>query len=174
MGTFSANPTYNDLGQDKNTRFSLVYKFTTGGQCMIATNFIAYQNIDIGYFGFIQQGVLDGSNVNLYIPKTLPIMDGSTEKDFRTIADHNTVTTSMFLTSEYWENPLLPPDRWLQFSENVGLFIGYMFDYGVGGVNRKDMVNNPIWIFTTRKNVPTWDRYKANRKCRRRILSSLL
>ena len=154
VGTFVANPIYNQLNADKVARHSLNYKFISADKCLVNTNFIAYQNIEIGHFGFIQQSILSGSNVKMYIPKALPIMDGATQKDFRTIVDHNVVNSTMNLTSEYWENPLLPPDRYIQASENIAFNGGYLFDYGIGGTKRKDFVNNAFFLYTSRKVYP--------------------
>lgn len=154
VGTFIDNPVYNDLGADKVVRHSINYKFTSADKCFVNTNFIAYQDINLSYFGFTQQSVLSGSDIKMYIPKTLPIIDGDESKDFRTIVSHNSVNGSVRITSEYWENPYFPPDRYIQSSENIVFNGGYMFDYGVGGNKRKDFINNAFYFYTTRKIYP--------------------
>lgn len=155
VGFNVANPNPNSFTTaDKTARHSIVYTFDKASDCKVSTNFTAYQNLTISYFGFMQQGPLVGSNVKMYIPKALPVMDGATEKDFRTIVQHNTVGATMNLTSEYWENPLLPPDRYIQSSENVVFNGGFLFDYGVGGNSRKDLVNNAFFLYTSRKVYP--------------------
>lgn len=154
VGTFSANPRYNQLGAEKVVRHSLNYKFTSADKCFVNTNFIAYQDINIDYFGFMQQSVLSGGGVKMYIPKTLPIMDGATQKDFRTITDYNSLDNVLNITPEYWENPLLPPDRYIQKSNVITFNGGFLFDYGVGGEKRKDSVNNAFFLNTTRKVYP--------------------
>lgn len=155
VGTFSETPNPQSFSTaDKVVRHSIIYRFDSAYDWKIITNFIAYQDINIGYFGFTQQNVLSGSDIHMYIPKALPISNGQEVLDFRTIAPHNNVPQIMNITSEYWENPLLPPDRWLEFSENIGLHSGYLFDYGVGGDNRKDNINNAFFLYTSRKCYP--------------------
>lgn len=153
VGTFKENPKYNELGADKVVRHSINYRFFSADKCFVATDFIAYQDIDLNYFGFIQQGPLWGS-IKMYIPKTLPIMDGDESKDFRTIVDYNAVNNQMRITSEYWENQLLPPDRYIQSSQHIAFNSGYLFDYGVGGTKRKDCINNAFYLYTSRKIYP--------------------
>jgi hypothetical protein len=86
----------------------------------------------------------------MYIPKALPINN----VDFRAVANYSSVASEIDITSTYWENPLLPPDRWLQYTDSIGLASGYLFDYGVGGNNRKDCVNNAFMLYTSRKCYP--------------------
>lgn len=155
VGTYTTTPNPGEITTaDKVTRHSLIYQFDSAKDWKIITNFIAYQNINLTYFGFTQQDVLVGSNVKMYIPKTLPISNGSDTIDFRTIADYNTVPSSMAITSTYWEKPLFPPDRWLQYSENIGIHSGFLFDYGVGGNDRKNNVNTAFSLYNTRKCYP--------------------
>lgn len=153
VGTYSSNPIYNELGADKVSRHSINYKFTSADKCFVGTNFIAYQDINMGYFGFTQQSVLSGQ-IKMYIPKALPIMSGEVKNDFRSIVDYNNVAADMRFTSEYWENPVLPPDRWIQASDNIAFNAGYLFDYGVGGDKRKDAVNNTFFLYVSRKIYP--------------------
>ena len=151
VGTFTENPNPNSFTQaDKVTRHSIVYGFDSAGEWRISTNFVVYQDINLSYFGFTQMGVISGSNRKMYIPKALPI-DG---KDFRQIEDFTSLSSALNFTSEYWENPLLPPDRWLAISDSIGVHSGYLFDYGIGGEHRKDYVNNALILYTTLKTYP--------------------
>lgn len=154
-GTFTANPVFTELGNVHSTaRHSTTYSFKDAGSWNIAVDYTAIQDIVLDYFGFTQMAVLPGNDIKLYIPKALPISNGEETIDFRTIAPHNNVPATMNLTSEYWENPQLPPDRWLEYSENIGVASGYLFDYGVGGVYRKDNINNAFFLYTSRKVYP--------------------
>lgn len=151
VGTFTDNPNPNSFtAADKVVRHSIVYGFKNAAEWTIATDFIAYQNINIGYFGFTQMYYLTGGNLKFYLPKSLPI-DG---KDFRQIEAIGSISSAYAFTSDYWENPNLPPDRWLEFDDNIGIHSGFLFDYGVGGNNRKDYVNNAITLNSTRKLYP--------------------
>lgn len=151
VGTFTENPNPNSFtSADKVARHSIVYGFKNAGAWTIATDFIAYQDIDFNYFGFTQMSVISGTNRKMYIPKALPIGG----KDFRQIADFTTISSALNFTSEYWENPNLPPDRWMEFSDSIAVHSGYLFDYGVGGNNRKDYVSNAIFLNTTLKTYP--------------------
>lgn len=154
VGQFTENPIYSQLGADKVMRHSITYEFNSAQECTITTDFLAYQNVNLGYFGFTQQGVLNGDNVKMYIPKALPISNGQATIDFRTIVEHNSVPSTMNLTSEYWENRQLPPDRWIQFANNISFVGGYLFDKGVGGNRRKDAINNAFFLYTSRKCYP--------------------
>lgn len=150
VGTFTANPVFNDLGADNVARHSIIYRYSGANKIFITTNFTAYQALNLNYFGFMQQIVLSGSTVKMYIPKSLPI----NSKDYRAVTLFNTVSAEENFTSEYWENPLSPPDRYVQMSENIALNAGYLFDYGVGGSDRKDLVDNAMFIYTSRKCYP--------------------
>lgn len=151
VGTFTSNPNPNSFTTaDKVTRHSITYGFNNAAEWRIATNFVAYQDIIISYFGFTQMAAIQGANRKMYLPKTLPI-NGI---DFRQIVDWSSLSIALDLTSEYWENPNLPPDRWLEFSDSIGVHSGYLFDFGVGGNNRKDFVNNAFFLNTTLKCYP--------------------
>lgn len=151
VGTFTENPNPNSfLSADKVARHSIIYGFDSAGEWRIRTDFIAYQDIVLDYFGFTQQGIL-GTGAKMYIPKALPFGG----KDFRTIADYASLDNSVVLSTDYWENPNLPPDRWIQYDNNICIHSGYLFDYGVGGVKRKDFVNTAFYLYkNTRKTYP--------------------
>lgn len=155
VGTFTANPLPNSFDDaDKVVRHSIIYGFDAANDWKMAIDFILYQNIILSYYGFTQQTPVDGNSIYMYIPKTLPISNGEETIDFRTIVPYNRVPSSMNITSTYWENPQLPPDRWMQYNDNIALHSGYLFDYGVGGNNRKDNINNAFYLYTSRKCYP--------------------
>jgi hypothetical protein len=60
----------------------------------------------------------------------------------------------MNITSEYWESETAVPDRWLQISPYVGLHSGFMYDYGIGGLKRKELIDNAFYLYTSRKIYP--------------------
>ena len=154
VGTFTETPNPNTFtNADKVARHSIVYEFDGAAEWRIATTFLAYQDINIVYFGYTQQGPLSGT-LKQYIPKALPISNGQETVDFRTVVSYDSVPQTMTLTSSYWENPLLPPDRWVQKSGDIVLHSGYLFNYGVGGNNRKDSISRAIELNASRKLYP--------------------
>ena len=149
VGTYTSTPNPNDVIAENVARFTIVYQFEGAGEWRIISNFTAYQDLELEYYGFTQQAPLDGY-ISMYIPKTLPI-EGI---DFRTIVPYTTGVTTKNLTSEYWENPMLPPDRWIQIGQSFALHSGYLFDYGIGGEKRKDCINNAFFLYDSRKIYP--------------------
>ena len=132
VGTFTANPIFSKLGAELVARHSIVYTFISADKWMTNVTFTAYEKLNLKYFGFTQQGILSGNTIKLYIPKTLPISNGTGTLDYRTIANHSSnFASDINVTTEYWENPVLPPDRWLEYSEKIGVASGYVFDWGV-------------------------------------------
>ena len=120
---------------------------------VINSTIIFLQDVNIGYYGFTQQQVMyeSNNNVRMYIPKVLPIGG----LDLRLIADFSSLPSDgVTITTNYWENQPLPPDRWLQYTPSVGLASGYLFDSGVGGSRRKDAINTAFRIPNTRKCYP--------------------
>ena len=153
VGTYTSTPNPTNIeGADKVARHSIVYQFDSANQWFIVTTFTAYQDINLSRFGYTQQATIGTNSVHLYIPKTLPIVDeASTIFDFRTAPLYTSHTGVLNLTSTYWENPNLPPDRWLTYNDNIALHSGFFYDYGVGGNNRKDCVNNAFYLPSNNK-----------------------
>ena len=152
VGDFTSNPAYNQLGADKVAKHSTVYTFFGADLWFINTSLTFYQKANLDYFGFTQQMILSGSSSKMYIPKVLPVANGTI--DFRTIANFGSVSSEINLKPNTWENPSLPPDRWLQYTNSIGLTSGYLFDYGIGGYNRKDLIGNAFMISKARKVYP--------------------
>ena len=154
VGTFTSNPIFTELDNINTTvKHASIYHFKNAATWFLNVSFIAQQQISLGYFGFTQQLPLSG-DIKMYIPKALPISNGEETLDFRTIVPYNRVPQTMNINTSYWENPNLPPDRWLEYSDKIGLASGYLFDYGVGGTNRKDNVKNAFFLYTSRKCYP--------------------
>ena len=153
-GTFTTHPIfYNLTGVEFCAKLNISYIFTDASHCFVVQTLSYLQNQKLGYFGFIQSGAIsDTEQTKLYIPKALQV--GTF--DFRTNPVYNstTHTTSLDITSEYWENELLPPDRWIMNDSNIAFNAGYLFDYGVGGNNRKDNIGNAFFLYTSRKMYP--------------------
>lgn len=94
------------------------------------------------------------------MPKLLPISDGIKTWDFRNIEAYDTPPAiSLPTTSAYWEKPLSPTERAVEFlcdasgNKKVGFAIGYDITKGIG-VNRKDLVNSAWYFYTSRKMYP--------------------
>lgn len=154
VGTYISNPPFGELENIPSVaRMSISYIFKSASQWFMAISFTALQNMEFHFFGFTQQQILSGSNIKLYIPKLLPINNGFSNVDFRTYIPLE-VSSNIIATSEYWENPNLPPDRWIETNDNVAVHSGYLFDYGVGGDNRKDNISEALHLYTTKKMYP--------------------
>lgn len=151
VGTFESNPVFNELpGVEYVARHTLVYTFFGADLCFVNTNFTFFQDVDFSFASFVMNVIVLGNNLKMYIPKALPVGG----LDFRTIANYTSLSNEINITSQYWENPLLPPDRWVQFSDSIGFAAGMLFDYGVGGEARKDYIANAFNLYTSRKCYP--------------------
>jgi hypothetical protein len=148
VGTFSQNPLPTDFAgvADSVMEHSITYTFKGANQNMIATSVTYIQPVSFDHFGFTQCIELPSENgLKLYIPKAKSKNNGQDEVDFRTIVDASMGTG--YIEGNDFENPNLPPDRELQFNPEIGVMIGYLFDYGVGGNNRKDALVNHKAIY---------------------------
>lgn len=154
VGTFDANPDFSEFDVPKVARLTISYIFKSAYQMFIATSFSTLQDIEFSYFGFTQQGVLAGDNIKMYIPKALPITDTDGQKDFRLLRDYDIKSSGLYISNDLWENPLLPPDRWLEVSENCAINSGYLFDYGIAGEKRKDYTDKAFMLLNTLKTYP--------------------
>lgn len=144
---------------------NIIYRTQWNGNMLIFNDWTTIQEVDLGYMGFGQQDALYTVMTPLvkqylYIPKTLPISDGTTTYDFTSIADFtsNPVNPLNF-TQEYWENILSPPDRMISFlahtdgTRQTAFHFGYIQDKGMAKY-RVDNVTNAWSFFTTRKSYP--------------------
>lgn len=151
VGTFTQNPLPIDLVDSADIAIShqIVYTFKSAVENFISTNTTFYQHLSLDRFGFTQCIELPyGDNfgtLKLYIPKAKSKNNGADAVDFRTIVNASEGAGQI----EYndFENPLLPPDRQLQFNNEIGIQVGYLFDYGVGGNNRADALVNHAAIY---------------------------
>ncbi|MGY3054387.1 hypothetical protein ACVWYG_002594 [Pedobacter sp. UYEF25] len=151
-GGYLTQPLFNQFG-DALVNISNTYRFTDNGNTVVFNNFRDYKAITLSYSGVIQCIKITDPNT-LYIPKSLPISDGVKTFDFRNKESWTAVPAAiMNLTSAYWENPLSPPDRFLNTSANLNLMAGYITDRG-SQTSRKDAVNNAIFLNTTGKIYP--------------------
>lgn len=153
VGNFTANPVLAELGADKVARHSNVYTYVGADLWFINNTVTFYQDVTFVKTAFTQQQKLSDS-IRLYIPKALPA--NTSGVDYRTVPMFPSMGNSEAdtLTSAFWENPLLPPDRYLEYSASIGIASGYLFDYGVGGHNRKDCINTAFVIQGTKKLYP--------------------
>ena len=153
VGTYTDNPNPASFtAADRCTRLTNTYFFHSAEQWFVATTLSAFQNIDFVSFGFTQQGALSSSS--LYIPKTLPVSIGESTIDFRTCPAYPAHSDTVYITSETSETPNLPPDRWLAFNTDIAIHSGLMYDFGVGGARRKDVVDKYFYLPSTLKIYP--------------------
>ena len=153
-GTFEDNPKIYELGADKAARHSLVYTFVGADLWFVNKTLTFYQSVrsDSGDESlFMMNQLISGSSIKLYIPKAVVSINGT---DIRSISNFSSLGSEVNIPTAAWENPLLPPDRYLQYSTAIGLSSGYLFDYGIGGNNRKDCISNAFYLPTTRKVYP--------------------
>jgi hypothetical protein len=141
----------------------ILYRVQKNGAMVIHYGWRTHHEIDLGYMGFMQAGVLPQTtypNLKVYMPKVLPITVGARTWDLCTIEDFNTAPTAQIdVSSAYWETPLLPPDRLVEYLcdasnvKKIAFVMGYDITRGIGAI-RKDLVNRAWWIYTTRKSYP--------------------
>jgi hypothetical protein len=144
VGTYIENPKPGNLsGADKYSRHTITYTFHGADKCIVATSITAYQNIGDGYFGFIQQAMLENAS-KLYIPTVKSMEGGSVQVDFRLPVTIDATINGNVIKKTDCEKPLLPADRWLQYSNTIGFYAGYLFDYGVGGNNRAAVLGDGV------------------------------
>lgn len=152
-GGYSVTPQLNELsGTEKIFNQSINYRFTKNGNTVVSTTFRNYKKLNLSFLGFIQSAALTSGNI--YVPKSLPISDGSTTYDFRQIKNWTTPpAAALNLTPAYWENPLSPPDRVLNMNATANIMLGYITDRGIEA-SRKDIVYNSMFLNTSRKIYP--------------------
>lgn len=136
------------------------YTYYDNASCLVYNKFTPKQTMDFGYYGFTQSDGLYSSGLltklKQYIPKTLPITLDSTEYDFRTIEDIDTIPATASFSSTYWENADSPPERFIQYlayedgSLQVGRSAGFLKGKGVE-TTLKDSATTPIVLNTSSK-----------------------
>jgi hypothetical protein len=156
VGTFTSNPIAQDFANsaDKMFRVGSVYTFNSSYECFVASSLCLYQQIDnFHHFGFTQSATLI-DNAKFYIPKAKSKNNGADAVDYRTIVNAN-VASGQIRAFDY-ELPDLPPDRIITWSDKIGIQIGYLFDYGVGGNNRLNSLpgNTAMYIAGSGKLYP--------------------
>lgn len=162
-GGYTSNPLMNSFANVKHVlRYSNTYRFTKGGLCMTIMDWIPLAPINLSLFFPMHTKLMApfaGGKVYYYLPKALPCPDEATTPaifDYRLAPEFIACTGNLNYTSAYWENPLLPPDRAIEFVGDavtpkiIGLHHGYLFDKGIGGAIRKDYLNNAWWIYSSR------------------------
>lgn len=154
-GGYTANVELNSVGGNNMFNHNITYRLLNNGTTLVIHNFFDYRKFNLGFHGFIQSGAISGK---LYIPKVLPISDGTKTWDFRKIEAWNPYPVlPLYFTPQYWENPQSPPDRLLNFNSNINFHMGYLFDRGVGKLRREnptDWLSQAIFLNTTGKLYP--------------------
>ena len=162
-GTFAENPTPQNFSStaDVLLKISNTYTFTGADMCFVATNLCLVQEVTtcFDHFGFTQCAGPNGTNSKIYIPKAKSRNNGSDLTiDYRTIVDRNSCSgmIRLFDYENYEDTNIVPPDRILAYDDTIGIYLGYMFDYGVGGKNRRAALpsNTAIYISSTTKLYP--------------------
>jgi hypothetical protein len=138
------------------------YIFQDQSKILIYTKWIANQNINLVYFGGTQAAYYlppSFSGYKRYYPASLPISDGTTTWDFRTLTNIITGwTTDMNFTSAYWEDSK-PVTRVVDLITNgtdlnINLNLGVV-PIGVGTItNRISNVENAWFLATNKKLYP--------------------
>jgi len=125
---------------------------------------VFYKNTNLNYWGVIQRGVplnALGGGLELYIPKALPVTGTHDTYEFRIPRDEIPILQdSVNLTSAYWEDADSPPDRFVDLFKNssgeykASFSMGYLpIAYGLP-VTRKTLIDNALFLYTTKKLYP--------------------
>lgn len=159
VGGYTKNPPLND--GDSVVSVSNIYRFFSDGTNLIITDITNHLDIDFGYFGITQQGASSdafGGGVYKYLPKSLPLTEGSTVYDLRTPIDNANIVDALHYTSPYWEMTGNPPDRTIDYFKDsngdnqLGFALGYL---PIGdGIDRANKVEDAWFINNTKKNYP--------------------
>jgi len=148
-----------------DTMFSQETKYTyyDNAACLVYNKFTPKQEMDFGYYGFIQSSPLyvsgSLSKMKHYIPKALPITLGATSYDFRTVKDVTSFPVRAEITAPYWQDANSPPERAIQYLSNssdalqVGFAMGYLKGKGVE-TNLKNSTTETYRLETTKKQYP--------------------
>ena len=126
---------------DKVARHTNTYIFSGAQDCVLVSNFVALQNMDFNLWGLTQQTALDGNNKKLYIPLAKSASNGNVTADYRTIVNLSSSVAGDLMPND-WEDSEMPPDRYIEFTDDVAFSCGYVFDYGVGGSQRKNYIGS--------------------------------
>lgn len=162
VGQLSANPLPKNYLEQLGAiiRYSNDYRFTKGGCNVLFIDWIIMDKIGFERFFPLDVKLMKtdamGGNVQYYLPKALPLTIGGNTYDYRVPVTFDAPSTQLEWYVDSWENPLLPPDRAIEFVDNgtkriIGLHHGYVFDQGVAcGTNRKDYLTRGWWVYTSR------------------------
>lgn len=153
IGGYLANPDFRTLNVDKLFNHSIVYAYSKGGKCTVSHSFTNYKKLHLNFHGFIQASPVNTGLGFIYVPKSLPFDAGNKIYSLNELTVYDTPTNDILLDSTYWEYPTNPPDRILNYNGDFGFHLGYIKDLG-DSVNRKDLVDNSIFISTNRKLYP--------------------
>lgn len=142
----------------------LTYRFLPNSSCTILNGWLTKQEIDLFYTGFTQMAVLSAAinpKIKMYMPKSLPISDGTTTFDFRNIDTLTAPLTALNFDPTKWETPLSPINRAIEYSATSGDELKIGFAHGVDSTkgvgidaNRVDLVTHAWSISTGRKSYP--------------------
>jgi hypothetical protein len=141
----------------------ILHRIQSNGALQIIYGWRNYQQINLGYMGFMQAGTPPTTTypkLKLYMPKILPISDGVKTWDFRNIETYDVSANQIAaVTSTYWEKPLSPPERAIEYlcdvdgNKKIGFALGYDITKGIGKI-RKDVVRDAWFFYTSRKMYP--------------------
>ena len=132
---------------------SMTYSYTKGGKCTIYFNMTTLKTIGVNFLGITQSSAIANPS-KIYVPKSLPFDATNKVYSLTDATDYDAPTNAINLTSAYWETPLSPPDRVLQFKENgYGIQLGYITDKA-DGIIRKDILNTALILPNSRKLYP--------------------
>jgi len=142
------------------------FQWQENGALVLVQDFKTYQEIDLGYHGYIQNSpmvnVAGHPNTKMCVPKTLPKVVGARTWDLRTLEDFNAAnapTGSIDFPKANWEDAANAPSRWIQFLADgsnvlkIGFLGGYTTDRGLGKL-RSSFLLDAGFLFTSRKMYP--------------------
>lgn len=172
VGGYTVQP---DLAQGNSMlKVTTTQTLTDGGSVVLDQEIETFKDLSINWWGMTQvvffnpvktvgNALYSAGASNTYkrfIPKSLPINLGyGSNSDLRLgVNFEGTQPADANLTSSYWENPLMPPDRSIDVIDNSNGFkaaftVTYL-PYGSGGTKRKDNIDDAWYLFSSKKNYP--------------------
>ena len=180
VGGYTVQP---DLAQGNSMlKVTTTQTLSDGGSVVLDQELETFKDLSLNWWGMTQvvffnpvktvgNALYSAGASNTYkrfIPKTLPINLGyGSNSDLRLgVNFEGTQTLDAEITSSYFENPLMPPDRSIDVIDNSNGFkaaftLTYL-PYGVGGTKRKDNCDNVWYLFSSKKNYPRAINSKIN------------
>ncbi len=158
------NFNFNSRGLDKVLTQKITLEFFPNGSCTITWNVRFFRDVKLGYMGFMQFGTMRKGKYarhTYHIPGSREFIHKNEKWDFSTGEDFTRkIHGSMLLKADGWEDPLRPPERFIQYLSGngqvpVAFAAGYSLLEGCTRLGeRHKNVDTAIFIYRSRKSYP--------------------